>query len=93
MDNLQQMAATAAVKKMLAEGYISICTVDKILKATGGVPNSYDYEILHMLHCVNFRDMDPELIRGLPLILQRVLGAESLQFEFQAPTRRLMLVE
>ena len=93
MNDMQQMAAEAAVRHMLQRGSISICTIDQILKMTGGVPAKEDYDILHLLHCVDFKDIPSELLRGIPLILQRVLGAESLRFEFQEPTRRLMVVK
>ena len=93
MNDMQRMAATAAVNNMLRRGSISICTINEILKMTGGIPNKEDFQVLNLLHCVDFKEMDPELLRGLPLILQRVLGSESLQFEFQEPTRKLMLVK
>lgn len=93
MNDMQRMAIEAAVRNMLQRGSISICTIDQILKMTGGVPEKEDYQVLHLLHCVDFKELSPGLLRGLPLILQRVLGAESLQFEFQEPARRLMLVK
>ena len=91
LDAIQVMAVKAAVNKMMQDGYISICTVDNILKITGGIPNRKDYELLHMLHCVHFMDMDPELLRGLPVILQRVIAAEVV-IEF-SPKVKLRLVE
>ena len=91
VDDIQKMAITAALEKMVADGYVSICTIDKILKMTGGVPNRKDYEVLHMLHCVSFKDMSPELLRGLPVIMQRVLGAESVQFNFGPEYRKRMI--
>jgi hypothetical protein len=87
------MAAETAINHMLQRGSISICTIDQILKITGGVPEKEDYEILRLLHCVDFKDYPRDLLRGLPVILQRVLGAESLQFKFQDPERKLMLVK
>ena len=82
MDDIQKMAATAALQKMMADGYISICTIDKILKMTGGIPDRKDYDVLHMLHCVSFKDMSPELLRGLPVIMQRVIGAAGMEWSF-----------
>lgn len=80
MDDIQKMAAAAALQKMVQNGYVCICTIDKILKMSGSVPDRRDYEILSTLHCVHFRDMAPELLRGLPVIIQRVLDAEGLEF-------------
>lgn len=93
MNDMQRMAAETAMKHMVAKGWVDICAIRKILEMTGGVPPREDLQVLELLHCVNFNEMTPELLRGLPLILQRVLGAEALQFEFQEPTRRLMLVK
>lgn len=93
MNDMQRMAAETAMKHMIAKGWVDICSIKKILEMTGGVPSREDLQVLELLHCVHFNEMTPELLRGLPLILQRVLGAEALQFEFQEPTRRLMLVK
>jgi hypothetical protein len=91
LDPIQTMAAKAAVKNMLRRGSLSICAIDEILKMTGGVPKREDYQILHLLHCVDFMDMDPELLRGLPLILSRVLDSDALEIEFE-PKVKLRLV-
>lgn len=93
MNDMQRMAVETAMKHMITKGWVDICAIRKILEMTGGVPPREDLQVLELLHCVNFNEMTPELLRGLPLILQRVLGAEALQFEFQEPTRRLMLVK
>lgn len=93
MNDMQRMAADVAVQQMIKKNRIDICDIRKILEMTGGIPPKEDMQVLELLHCVNFGDIPPELLRGLPLILQRVLGAESLQFEFQEPHRKLMLVK
>jgi hypothetical protein len=93
MNDIQRMAAETAVRNMLKKGWVDICAIRKILEMTGGIPQREDMQVLELLHCVSFGELQPDLLRGLPLILQRVLGAESLQFEFQEPTRRLMLVK
>jgi hypothetical protein len=92
LDAIQVMATKAAVNKMMQDGYLSICTIDNILKMTGGIPNRKDYDLLHMLHCVKFMDMDPELLRGLPVILQRVIAAEEIVIEF-TPNVKLRLIQ
>jgi hypothetical protein len=93
MNDMQRMAADVAVQQMIKKNRIDICDIRKILEMTGGIPPREDMQVLELLHCVNFGDIPAELLRGLPLILQRVLGAESLQFEFQEPHRKLMLVK
>ena len=85
MNEVQILAIRAALAKMMREdGYLNICTVDKILAVTGGIPRREDYELLRLLHCVSFRDMEPELLRGIPVLLQRVLQSEGIEITFNA---------
>ena len=93
MNDLQTMAAETAMKDMIQRGRIDICSIRKILEMTGGIPPKEDMQVLELLHCIDFKELQPELLRGLPLILQRVLGAERMEFKFQEGTRRLMLVK
>ena len=93
MNEIQRLAAETAMKHMISNGWVDICAIKKILEMTGGVPAREDLQVLELLHCVHFDEMSPELLRGFPLLLQRVLGAEALQFEYQEPARRLMLVK
>lgn len=82
MDDIQVLAARAAMKKMTQDGYFSICTIDNILRMTGGVPRASDYDILRALHCISFRDMEPMLLRGLPFLIKRVLEADGVDLTF-----------
>lgn len=79
------------MKHMIDKGWVDICAIKKILEITGGIPPKEDMQVLELLHCVNFAELQPELLRGLPLILQRVLGSERMEFKFQESTRRMML--
>ena len=83
MNEIERMAANAAIKKMLNKSYFDICVIDGILKITKGVPKREDYNLLHLLHCVHFADMEPELLRGLPVIINRVLDSEPFALEYQ----------
>lgn len=81
MTEIQVLAANAALTKMLSDGHFSICTVDKILKITGGIPNKEDYDILNLLHCVDYKSMSHSLRSQFMEILQRVIGSESFDLE------------
>lgn len=85
------MAARAAIAKMIRDGYVCICTINKILKMSGGIPDRRDYEILHTLHCVHFNEMEPELLRGLPVIITRVLNSKGLDFNLGPEYRGKLL--
>lgn len=91
MDEVQRMAAHAALDKMIREGYVNICTIDKILRMTGGIPSRRDYEILSMLHCINFRDIQPELLQRLPGLIKGVLNGGGLEFDVR-PCHQISVV-
>jgi hypothetical protein len=87
MNAIQLLAAQTALKHMLAGSHFSICTIDQILKVTGGVPNADDYETLRLLHCIHYQDMPPELLRELPAVVKRVLGSEAIVIAFDDPPK------
>jgi len=78
MNHVEQLAAKAALQHMLNSSFFSICAVDRILAMTKGIPDKQDYNVLRCLHCIEFRDMDRELLKQLPALIERVLGAPSL---------------
>jgi hypothetical protein len=48
---------------------------------------------IEKVHCVHFCDMAPELLRGLPVIVQRVLNAEGLEFTLGHAYRAKLITE
>ncbi len=72
----------AALRKMKKKGYFDICIIDDILKITGGVPNSRDYDQLRILHCVDYSDMSPKLAQLLPAMIKNVIESPTFEFEF-----------
>lgn len=78
MNSAQQMAVTCALQKMLEQGHFSICTIDQILKITGGIADKDDYSTLNLLHCVHYDKMPRELLAELPNIIERVINAPDL---------------
>lgn len=61
MNEFHTAAAKAALKKMFEDTHFSICTIDKLLKLTGCIPDKKDYQALNALHCVHYSDMDKDL--------------------------------
>ena len=80
MNEIQVMAARAALKKMAGDGHFCICTIDSILKMSGSSPKSDDYNILRTIHCVKFGDMPQGLLNELPNIVKRVINAPNTVF-------------
>lgn len=89
MSDFQAEACRLALKKMMDGGHFSICTLDEVLKVTGGVPNSDDYRALRLLHCVDFKDFSPRMRMEFPALLQRVLSSPGMEVEvrFKALSR------
>lgn len=82
MNEVTRAFIETALRKMLEQGHFSICTIDNILKLTGGVPNKDDYNHLHVLHCVSFSAMPREVREALPDIITRVINAEGMEVYF-----------
>jgi hypothetical protein len=80
MNAIEILVAKTALKKMMEQGYFCICTIDKVLKITGGIPGPRDYQMLSALHCIHYKDMPPALLKELPNIIRRVVESPALDF-------------
>lgn len=77
---------------MLTNGHFNICTVDSILKLTGGIPPREAYDALRALHCVEYRHMSQRLRLELPRLLQIVLESEPIRYEIgMEPIEKVLL--
>lgn len=73
---LQMECIRTALRVMWDKGYFDICTIDNILKVTGGIPDRKNYDALRLLHCVHFKDMSRNLRLELPRMVQLVVESE-----------------
>jgi hypothetical protein len=80
MDDLNVLAAKAAIGKMITDGYFSISAVDKAMKLLGCPRGGNEYDILSAIHCVNFRDLDPALYAAIPGLLNIVLRNDAIDW-------------
>lgn len=88
MNDLQRMAAEAALRKMAEQGYFSICTIDKIRESLGlGKVGSDAYQTLNLLHCVDYGKMPDELRAALPGLVAEVLQEPAIEFRLDLPAR------
>lgn len=78
--NPQLTALKLALKKMFTENYFSVSIIDSCLKLTGAIPNKEVYNIMHTVHCVNFKDMDEDFRKWL--FEQSILMFQSNKFDF-----------
>ena len=79
MNAIERLTCQAALAKLLSDPQFSICTVDNILKVTQTVPDGRLYRALSLLHCVNYRDMPPELLQELPGMLAQIFKGPLLE--------------
>lgn len=91
MDNLQELAAMAALNKMFKDGHFSICTIRSIAEMTKVSLGGRAYDILHTLHCVDYGNMQPELREALPGLVRECLSLSPI-YEFEHLKQRTMLV-
>jgi hypothetical protein len=62
MDDFARRACEAALRRMFRPNWhFDICTVDSLVKVTKIVPPKAEYEAMRLLHCVDWREMDPDL--------------------------------
>lgn len=60
MTSFEAQALEVALRQMFKpEGYLNICTIRDGLKLAGIVPPQREYDALHLLHCVSWREMTP----------------------------------
>lgn len=89
MNDLQHMARAVFITKLLTDipkhGHFSICTVTELCKELHIVPHGPSYDILHKLHCVDYKDMPPALLLQIPQLMRDCLGcSETSTIDFNA---------
>lgn len=82
MDNIQEIAAMAALNHMFKQGYMSICTIDNIAKLMNVDPRGKAYNVLSTLHCVDFSEMPKELRDVVPDLIRECLSLNPI-YEFE----------
>lgn len=81
MSDLKILAAKAAIAKMIKRQCIYISDIDQVRSMLGLPKGSGEaYEILKTIHCVNFDEMDPELHRALPRLLNAALQGDGVDW-------------
>jgi hypothetical protein len=81
MDDTTQLIVLTALRKMMMQGWVSICDIDKCLKLAGITPIGPAYNQLHALHCVSFKDMPVELARQVPGLIADVFDGLAVAFD------------
>jgi len=78
---LIRYVAKAALQKMYTQGHFSICTIDNLIKLTNSVPDPLSYQLLHALHCVDYKNMDKLVRDELPKLIARCLNFDGFDEE------------
>lgn len=84
-DELKALAALTALNAMFAGGHFNICTIDRAAKLLAVHVEPEAYNLLHALHCVNWKDMPPDLRAEIPRLVQQTLSQGGHTFRFDSP--------
>lgn len=82
MNDLDAIIIETALRKMVNGGYLSISTINEIVKLKRIIPDAQVYQRLSLLHCVHFSDMPPEVRDALPGMIRQVLTG--IEFDAEA---------
>lgn len=74
----EEAAVRVAINGLLIHRHFSICALDGILKVLGIPQGGRNYHTLNMLHCMDYADMPPAVLNGLPQVITEVLSQPSL---------------
>lgn len=81
-----------SLAKLFNKKHFDVCTLNEIGELMGVNPSAHpNYKFLHALHCVNYSDMSPVIIRELQ---ERVIQCLRPQFAFtSAVLAQALLIE
>lgn len=74
MNEFHKQAALCGLKKTLEGRYFDITMLKNAMKITGSQMSSKDEAALTMLHCVDWKDMPPELAQMVQLKIMEILN-------------------
>lgn len=88
--NIEESVLKIKIKSLFNERSFSICTVRELGTLLGVNPEQHpNFKYLHALHCVNYREMDKELVDKLP---EMVMECLSKKFDHETYTKALLAV-
>ena len=91
MDNIQELAAMTALNNMFRSEHFNICTLDAVAKLLNVNPRGRTYDILHVLHCVDYGKMPKELYDVLPKLIRECLSLNPI-YEFEHLRKQTIIV-
>lgn len=96
MQNVKKEITEAALKKLFADEYFSIITIDSLLKMTNTIPDCELYNSLRALHCVSYKVMSEDLRTWLYKIIPFMFSANGYYtkaIENEKPVLRTIIVD
>jgi len=84
MNETTRLVLGTSMRDMFAKGYLNICTVDKCMEIAGMVRGGPTYKLLAALHCINFKDMPPELQSKITAMIGELFDGLSVDQLMQA---------
>lgn len=87
LPEFQQLAAAAAIRKLFSNRHFNVCDLDAIAQVLGvkHLMQGADYDALHALHCVDWRDMGPRLTQLTRDKCLQLLGLQADIVDMETP--------
>ena len=74
MNDIRAQAAVFAINRMLKGAHFDICTIRDAATAVGIQPRKDSYDVLRLLHCVNYVEMPDAIRHKIPELIADCLG-------------------
>lgn len=86
-------ASIIALNKMMRGGHFSICAVTHVADIHGIKTDGPAFTILRALHCVDFKDMTPDVRNAIPELIKECLLNKTDVYQFDMPTPAPQVME
>lgn len=80
-EQLEAAIINTALRNMVIKGWVDICTIDQVIKLLKSLPDTVAYKRLHLLHCVYFKDMPPEVRAAVPELITACLDGHEFDLD------------
>lgn len=74
MNDIRAQTAVFAINRMLRSTHFDICIIRDAATAVGIQPRKDSYDVLRLLHCVNYVEMPDAIRRKIPELIADCLG-------------------
>lgn len=89
---LTKQAAVVAINKVLTAKRFDICTVREVAELLGGDTNCQEFSILRTIHCVEYKEMPPNMRESIPELIAICMKRPDV-FQFAIPEAEETIID